>query len=81
MNLVVNALDSMPTGGKLSITVDNVAIDSDYVDSHPWATEGRLIKVEVADTGTGVSESMQELIFERFFRTKLHGAGTGSGLT
>lgn len=81
MNLVVNARDAMPNGGDLSLSLSNVVVDAEYVDTHPWASEGSYVKIDVADTGIGMSAYLQELIFEPFFTTKPQGEGTGLGLS
>lgn len=80
MNLVVNARDAMPGGGKLEISVENVAIDQ-YDRMNLDANLGVYIVVTVADTGIGMHPEIQERIFEPFFTTKELGKGTGLGLS
>lgn len=81
MNLVVNARDAMPGGGKISIATSEVTLDENYVASHPSAACGAYVLLSVSDTGTGMSKEIQAHLFEPFFTTKPRGIGTGLGLT
>jgi PAS domain S-box-containing protein len=80
MNLVANARDAMPHGGRLIIETTEAVIDEKYRRSHPDATAGRFALMTVVDTGCGIDEATRQKIFEPFFTTKEPGKGTGLGL-
>jgi two-component system, cell cycle sensor histidine kinase and response regulator CckA len=81
MNLVVNARDAMPEGGRLSIETTNVEIDHLFVQGYSFPFKpGPYVLLTVGDTGVGMDAETQTHIFEPFFTTKDKDAGTGLGL-
>jgi two-component system cell cycle sensor histidine kinase/response regulator CckA len=80
MNLVVNARDAMPNGGKLAIKTTGVTLDDKYVMTHPNVHSGPYMALSVTDTGIGMTDEVKARVFDAFFTTKAAGKGTGLGL-
>ena len=81
MNLVTNAEDAMPEGGTLTLTTERSELDAAFVNMHGLARPGAYALLTISDTGTGISDTIKEKIYEPFFTTKEVGQGTGLGLS
>jgi len=80
INLAINARDSMPGGGNLTIETQNLVLDESFCKLRPEVVPGEYVMLAVTDTGCGIDKKIQKQIFEPFFTTKKPGKGTGLGL-
>ncbi len=81
MNLVINARDAMPYGGRIIIETRNAEIDREYPEMRPVPKPGHYVMLSVSDTGTGINPEDMTHLFEPFYTTKEPGKGTGLGLS
>ncbi|MCB0360256.1 MAG: PAS domain-containing protein, partial [Bdellovibrionales bacterium] len=79
MNLVINARDAMPDGGRICVTLSRVVVDSEYRLKRPEIDSGEWVRMQISDSGVGMTPEVRERIFEPFFTTKSE-RGTGIGL-
>jgi len=81
VNLVVNARDAMPDGGRISVVTKNATAAECAHNDEPGFTPADYVVIEVADTGHGIPDDVKAKMFEPFFTTKEVGKGTGLGLS
>jgi|GEM_PF-3806522 len=81
LNLLLNARDAMPTGGRIVIETTNVELSRDYANAHSDVQAGEHVMLSVKDSGMGMDENTKARLFEPFFTTKKPGEGCGLGLS
>jgi CheY-like chemotaxis protein len=81
LNLVVNARDALPSGGRITIETCNISLDQAYADQNPEVVPGPHVMVAVSDNGIGIDPTALPHVFEPFFTTKDVGRGSGLGLS
>ena len=81
MNLVVNARDAMPDGGKISVETENLTLEAPWHRDRAVVAPGQYVKVSIRDSGVGIAPDKVQKVFEPFFTTKRAGEGTGLGLS
>jgi len=80
LNLIINARDAMPGGGRISVETNNCTVDADSYSRNGHVKPGKYVELTISDTGSGISEEQIDSIFEPFYTTKPEGKGTGLGL-
>ena len=77
LNLFLNARDAMPDGGTLTVTTASLDVEADAAAQFSAPRPGPFVRIDVADTGTGIDPAIQQRVFEPFFTTKDQGTGLG----
>jgi two-component system cell cycle sensor histidine kinase/response regulator CckA len=80
INLALNARDAMGGRGQLAISLDTIQVGDAMMVDRPWLRIGRYVRMQLRDSGAGMSEEVQQHLFEPFFTTKPPGTGAGLGL-
>ena len=80
MNLVTNARDAMPAGGRITLTVGREELSEEFERVHGWGRPGRYVTITASDTGEGMDAETRRHVFEPFYTTKPVGEGTGLGM-
>ena len=80
MNLVINARDALPEGGRITVETANEVVNGHVTTAPPTLAPGRYVRVAVSDDGTGMPPEVRDRAFEPLFTTKARGEGTGFGL-
>ena len=80
-SLAANAVEAMPDGGTIRLSTDRASTGGEAVAVRPWLTAGEWVRLQVSDSGAGISPDVLPRVFEPFFTTKTAGAGNGLGLS
>lgn len=81
INVLVNARDAMPKGGKVTLVTENVTVTPDDINAYAGLPPGRYVSIAITDTGTGIPPEILNRVMDPFFTTKEEGKGTGLGLS
>jgi len=81
LNIIINARDAMPNGGKLIIETSNKFMDTEAIAINPQSESGEYVQIMISDNGCGMDKNILEHIFEPFYTTKEKGKGTGLGMS
>lgn len=81
LNLVINARDAMPDGGRITISVREIEPDRAFLEKYGFLEPGKYVEIVVADTGRGIDPEVKNKIFDPYFTTKPESKGTGLGLS
>jgi PAS domain S-box-containing protein len=81
INLLINARDAMPKGGKVTLVTENVSVGSEDINAYAGLPPGRYVLISITDTGAGIPADILNRVMDPFFTTKEEGKGTGLGLS